>query len=100
MREDTVNMVIFDLPGQPINRIRQGHHCAEFGRGNNEAPGESLLFHSIFLSRYGMGESDGRIAVYPSIHIFLEGISKIGFWFKIAAEPSFKPQTYSSISRI
>jgi len=30
----------------------------------------------------------------------LEPISKIGFWFKIAAGPSFKPQAYWSMSRI
>ena len=31
---------------------------------------------------------------------FLEAISKKGFWLKIAAGPSFKPQEYISISRI
>jgi hypothetical protein len=30
----------------------------------------------------------------------LEAISRIGFWFKIAAGPSLKPQEYLSISRI
>jgi hypothetical protein len=30
----------------------------------------------------------------------LEAISKKGFWFKIAAGPSFKPQEYICISRI
>jgi hypothetical protein len=29
-----------------------------------------------------------------------ESISKIGFWFKIAAEPSFKPEAYCCMSRI
>jgi len=29
-----------------------------------------------------------------------EPTSKIRFWFKIAAGPSFKPQAYGSISRI
>jgi hypothetical protein len=30
----------------------------------------------------------------------LEAISKIGFWFKVAAGASFNPQEYLSISRI
>jgi hypothetical protein len=29
----------------------------------------------------------------------LEAISKIGFWFKVKAEPRFNPQAYSSIPR-
>ena len=36
--------------------------------------------------------------IYPANH--LEAISKIGFWFKIAAGPSFKPQAYGCMSRI
>ncbi len=32
--------------------------------------------------------------------LLLEAISKIGFLFKIAAGPSFKPQAYCCISRI
>jgi len=31
---------------------------------------------------------------------YLEPISKIGFWFKIAAGPSFKPEAYCCMSRI
>ena len=31
--------------------------------------------------------------------IIIQPISKKRFWFKIKAEKSFKPQTYSSISR-
>jgi hypothetical protein len=27
-------------------------------------------------------------------NITIEGISKIGFWFKIAAGPGFKPEAY------
>jgi hypothetical protein len=30
----------------------------------------------------------------------LEPISKIGFWFKIAAGPSLKPEAYGCMSRI
>ena len=30
----------------------------------------------------------------------VEAVSKLGFWFKVAAGPSLKPQAYSSISRI
>ena len=29
----------------------------------------------------------------------LEAISKLGFWFKIKAGPSFNPQAYSRMSR-
>jgi hypothetical protein len=29
----------------------------------------------------------------------LEGISKIGFWFKVKADPSFNPQEYCGILR-
>jgi hypothetical protein len=36
----------------------------------------------------------------PSNYILLEAISKKGFWFKIAAAARFKPEAYSSISRI
>jgi hypothetical protein len=31
--------------------------------------------------------------------IFIEAISKIGFWFKVKAGPRFNPQAYSSIPR-
>ena len=30
----------------------------------------------------------------------IEAVSKIGFWFKVAAGPCFKPEEYLSISRI
>jgi len=40
----------------------------------------------------GLSEMADRIKVEP--------ISKIGFWFKIAAEPSFKPEAYCCMSRI
>jgi hypothetical protein len=30
--------------------------------------------------------------------IFIEAISKIGFWFKIKAEPRFNPQAYFKYS--
>jgi hypothetical protein len=30
----------------------------------------------------------------------IEAASKLGFWFKVAAGPSLKPQEYISISRI
>jgi hypothetical protein len=33
------------------------------------------------------------------LHFLLEAISKIGFWFKVKAEPIFNPQAYSSMSR-
>ncbi len=38
--------------------------------------------------------------VRSDLSYYIEAISKIGFWFKIAAGPSFKPQEYISISRI
>ncbi len=34
------------------------------------------------------------------IQMYLEAISKKGFWFKIAAAARFKPEEYYSISRI
>jgi hypothetical protein len=37
--------------------------------------------------------------IYPPGNL-LEAISKKGFWFKIAAGPSFKPEEYLSILRI
>ncbi len=38
--------------------------------------------------------------LYESIACYSDAISKIGFWFKIEAAARFKPQEYSSISRI
>jgi hypothetical protein len=35
-----------------------------------------------------------------TIFKYLEPISKIGFWFKITAEPSLKPEAYCCMSRI
>ena len=35
-----------------------------------------------------------------AICIFLEAISKNGFWFKVEADARFKPEEYASISRI
>jgi hypothetical protein len=32
--------------------------------------------------------------------MFLEAMSKIGFWFNFEAKPGLKPQAYSRISRI
>jgi hypothetical protein len=34
------------------------------------------------------------------IDVIFEPISKIGFWFKIAADPSFIPQAYCCMLRI
>jgi len=31
---------------------------------------------------------------------FIEAISKIGFWFNVAAGPRFEPEEYLGISRI
>jgi len=48
------------------------------------------------MEKTAMGE------VLPSIdsNNLIEAISKKEFWFKIAAEPRFKPEEYWSISRI
>jgi len=54
-------------------------------------------------NRVNMKKDKNRLfAVYSKILPLrtLEAISKKGFWFKVAAGPSFNPQEYYSISRI
>ena len=44
--------------------------------------------------------SDGQLAVGVESASLLEAVSKTGFWFKSEAAARFKPEEYSSISRI
>ena len=65
------------------------------------APFVILDLINLFLAnRYVMiaAYSFGTI-LYLYIVVLLEAISKIGFWFKIAAELSFKPEAYCVVCR-
>jgi len=52
------------------------------------------------LDQQNIADRPYRQKIQKSAFSYLEAISKKGFWFKIAAEPSFKPQEYIRISRI
>jgi hypothetical protein len=45
-------------------------------------------------------DTEVHLEAISNLKLLLEAVSKIGFWFKVAAEPNFKPEEYSCISRI